>query len=123
MNKKANATKAEPLLLPEPPYSEIDDGIRQTVKVLHEAGIETFEACEGGKGHAFYEPTVRFHGGREEGFRALAVALQRGLPVFELRRYYVIQAGEPTGPHWEMTFVPQGGHPKGRPPRSLKRSG
>jgi hypothetical protein len=83
----------------------LDRGILPIVKILVENGVETFESCEGGEGHAFYEPTVRFHGGHAEGFRALAVALQHGLRVCELRRYYSVEDGEPVGPHWEMTFL------------------
>ena len=82
----------------------IDRGIAREVRILSENGVETFESCEGGAGHSFPEPTVRFHGDRAEGFRALAIALQFGLRVDQLRRYYSIQNGEPTGPHWEMTF-------------------
>jgi hypothetical protein len=82
----------------------LDDGIAPYVDVLDAAGIETFESCEGGGGHAFAEPTVRFYGERGEGFRALAVALSYGLPVVGLRRYWQIQDGEPSGPHWELTF-------------------
>ena len=84
----------------------VDEGIRREVKILHENGIETFESCQGGPGHSFHEPTVRFHGQQAEGFRALGIALQNGLKVCELRRYWSMQDGEPTGPHWEMTFVP-----------------
>jgi hypothetical protein len=87
-----------------PPYAKLDAGIRAIVRVLHENGIETFESCEGGKGHAFFEPTVRFHGHQSEGFRALAIALTHNLKPVELRRYWAIIDGEPTGPHWEMTF-------------------
>ncbi len=51
------------------------------------------------------EPTVvRFHGERGEGFRALAVALEHGLPVLDLRRSWAIIDGAPTGPYWELTF-------------------
>lgn len=82
----------------------LDSGIKREVQILQENGIETFESCEGGKGHAFSEPTVRFYGGQAEGFRALAIALQHGLRVCELRRYYSVIDGEPVGPHWEMTF-------------------
>lgn len=89
----------------------LDPGIRRVVEVLREAGIETFESCEGGDGHAFPRPTVRFHASdRAEGFRALAVAMRAQLPVAELRRVWVMQDGEPTGPHWEITFV----HSEGR---------
>lgn len=86
--------------------ASLDPGIAPYVDVLDAAGIETFESCEGTEGHGFLEPTVRFFGDNSEGFRALAVAVQRELPVAELRRYWqVSRAGEPEGPHWEMTFV------------------
>jgi hypothetical protein len=33
------------------------------------------------------------------------------LPVRELRRYWQVnRAGEPEGPHWELTFAPRGAH-------------
>jgi hypothetical protein len=83
----------------------VDAGIRREVQVLWENGVETTESCEGGQGHPFPEPTVRFRGSKAEGFRALAVALQNGLRVAELRRYWSIEDGEPVGPEWEMTFV------------------
>lgn len=86
---------------------QLDDGIRSYVEVLRDARIETFESCQGGRGHAFAEPTVRFHGGRAEGYRAFAVAMENGLPVAELRRVWPINDGEPTGPWWELTFIPR----------------
>jgi hypothetical protein len=84
----------------------LDPGIAQHVDILDAAGIETFESCQGGDGHSFPEPTVRFYGGRGEGFRALAVALQVGpLPVKAIRRYWRVGSdGAPEGPNWEMTF-------------------
>lgn len=89
-----------------PDDSVLDAGIAPAVEVLRAAGVETFESCEGGDGHAFSEPTVRFHGERPEGFRALAAAMQNGLPVSELRRVWPVIDGEPTGPWWELTFTP-----------------
>lgn len=83
----------------------LDPGIARAVQVLNEAGIETYESCEGGPGHAYPEPTVRFHGGRGEGFCALAVALDAGLVVGELRRVWTVLDGEPHGPTWELTFA------------------
>ena len=83
----------------------LDPGIREAVITLQRNGIETFESCEGGEGHSFPEPTVRFHGDASEGFKALAIAQQHGLRVDQLRRYYQIQNGEPTGPYWELTLV------------------
>jgi hypothetical protein len=84
--------------------SPLDTGIRPYVEVLASAGVETFESCQGGVGHSMPEPTVRFHGAKPDGFRALAIALENGLPVADLRRYWSIIDGEPTGPYWELTF-------------------
>lgn len=86
--------------------SPLDRGISYAVKVLREAGIETYESCESGEGHCFPEPTVRFHGGHAEGYRAVTVALTHGLPVFDLRRAWRVSDGELVGPSWEMTFFP-----------------
>lgn len=87
----------------EPP---LDPGIREAVLVLREDGIETFESCQGGPGHSFPVPTIRFHGGQADGFRALGLALQTGLRVCDLRRVWSVIDGEPVGPDWEMTFYP-----------------
>jgi hypothetical protein len=76
---------------------DLDPGIAPYVEVLRAAGIETFESCQGGRGHAYPEPTVRFAGSRNEGFRALVVALEHGLPVRSLRRYWAVIDGEPSG--------------------------
>ena len=87
----------------------LDSGISDAVERLNAVGIETFESCEGGRGHAYPEPTIRFHGEQPEGLRALAAALEKGLGVTALRRVWTIQDGEPTGPWWEMTFSPTTG--------------
>jgi len=78
--------------MPKKKYdSPLDKGIKRYVEILASAGIETYESCEGGDGHPFPEPAVRFHGENSEGFRALAVALQNGLPVLYLRRLLTIE--------------------------------
>lgn len=86
------------------PESPLDEGIAPFVEALTADGIETFESCQGGSGHASPEPVIRFHGDRAEGFHALAVAQRRNLPVAALRRAWPVQDGEPTGPWWELTF-------------------
>lgn len=91
----------DPVPLTERP---IDAGILREVETLQAAGVETFESCQGGEGHSYPEPTVCFHGPQSEGFRALSVALQSGLKVTELRRYWSIQDREPVGPHWQLIF-------------------
>ncbi len=83
----------------------LDNGIAPMVDALQAAGVETFESCEGGEGHSYPQPTVRFHGYRDEGFRALAVALLADLHVVALRRVWDVIDGEPTGPDWEMVFA------------------
>lgn len=83
---------------------ELDPGIAPYVDVLRAVGVETFESCQGGEGHAYPQPTIRFGGDPSEGFRALAVALQHDFPVRAIRRYWVVRDGEPHGPDWEITF-------------------
>ena len=85
--------------------SSLDPGIRGAVLALRHGGVETFESCEGGRGHCYPEPTVRFFGEVPEGFRALSVALAADLPVYALRRVWKIsEEKEPAGPWWELTF-------------------
>jgi hypothetical protein len=76
----------------------LDAEIQRYVETLNAAGIETFESCQGSPGHSYPEPTIRFHGERAEGFRALAVALQHNFPVAALRRIWRIIDREPIGP-------------------------
>ena len=83
----------------------LDRGIEKAVRTLQANGVETFESCEGGDGHAYTEPTVRFHGTPEAGWRAVALCLAYGLPVLALRRvWYILDSNEPTGPDWEIVF-------------------
>jgi len=86
----------------------LDVGICDAVEVLRKAGVETFESCEGGSGHAYPEPTDRFHGDQAEGFKALAAAMRGGLKVAALRRTWPLLDGEPTGPWWELTLHIEG---------------
>jgi hypothetical protein len=87
----------------------LDTGIARYVSVLRGAGVVTFESCEGGNGHACPEPTVRFHGGELEGFRALGAAHAARLPIAELRRIWPVNGGEVTGPWWELVFSRRAG--------------
>jgi hypothetical protein len=85
-------------------YPDLDVGIAGAVEILMSRGVETYESCEGGEGHAYAEPTVAFHGKRDQGWRAVWAAQERGLSIAELRRVWRILDGEPTGPHWEIAF-------------------
>jgi hypothetical protein len=85
--------------------ASLDPGVAPYVDVLDAAGIETYESCEGGEGHSYAEPAVRFYGERGQGFRALAIALQHGFPVRALRRIWTVdEDGHPHGPRWELAF-------------------
>jgi hypothetical protein len=84
----------------------IDPGIARAVAILQAGGVETFESCEGGPGHAFPEPTIRFHGTPAAGPHALSVCMNHDLPVMALRRVWYMEYGEPKGPKWELTFRP-----------------
>jgi hypothetical protein len=105
MLKNSNVFSKRPTLVALPDGKDcraLDAGIERQVRLLADHGVETFESCEGGTGHSFPEPTIRFHGGKAEGFRALAVAMEHGLRVRALHRTYDVIDGEPTGPYWEL---------------------
>ena len=99
MNTAASLERFEPVTdLP------LDIGIRKYVLALRSQGVETFESCQGGQGHSFPEPTVRFHGGIGAGFKAYGTARELGLPVSSVRLYYNVLDGVLHGPWWEMVF-------------------
>jgi hypothetical protein len=87
------------LLTTTPPIpGKLDREIEKYVRQLQACGIETFESCEGGIGHAYFEPTIRFHGTPESGWRAVAACLAYGLPIGSLRRVWdILDGNEPTG--------------------------
>jgi len=87
----------------EPP---LDEGIREIVLTFIAHGIQTCESCEGGQGHSYPEPTVRFEGDESEGLRAAAVALAYGMRISKLRRVWGVTLGTLHGPWWEAIFVP-----------------
>jgi hypothetical protein len=84
----------------------LDEGIREIVMTLIANNVEAFESCEGGVGHSFSEPTVRFLGSSAEGLRALSVVIDHGFPVRALSRSWSIVDKMVDGPFWEMRFWP-----------------
>ncbi len=85
--------------------TRVDLGIVRVVSALRDGGVETYESCEGGPGHAFFEPTVRFHGGLDTGWRALALCLSYGFSVRRLERFWSVYDGhEPNGPEWQIVL-------------------
>jgi hypothetical protein len=88
---------------------ELDPGIRRAVLILRSGGIETFESCQGGPGHSFPDPTVKFHGGAWAGYRAFAIAMEHGLPVLRMQYVYGVAGSQLEGPWWELVFHTNGG--------------
>ena len=82
----------------------LDPGIRDAVLIMREAGVETFESCEGGVGHAFDVPTIKFHGNAWAGYKALAVAMENGLAVRRCQRVWGVVDGQMEGPWWEIVL-------------------
>ena len=83
----------------------MDPGIRKAVLILRRGGIETFESCEGGPGHAFDQPTIKFNG---DSWACFAVAMEHGLPVQRIQRAYGVVEGQLEGPWWEIVFATRG---------------
>ena len=87
-------------------YRGLDPGIRFAVRVLHAAGFETCQSCQGGKGHAYFEPTVDMVSLADDadGFGGVAALRQFGLPVCGLAIYWPITNGYPYEKLWRITF-------------------
>jgi hypothetical protein len=74
-----HSTKSPPI------PGKLDRGIKKAVELLQTCGTETFESCEGGRGHAYPEPTLPAPQARTcsdhgtiEGRRQAAFAAARG---------------------------------------------
>lgn len=89
-----------------PDYQGLDKGIRFAVKVLHAAGIETCQSCQGGKGHAYDRPSIDLValGDDALGFEALAALRNYGLPVSEVSIVWNIENSLPYEKLWRITF-------------------
>jgi hypothetical protein len=68
--------------------AKIDKGIRPAVEILLQYGFKTFESCEGGNGHAFDLPTIKFWGDEFDCIRAYELCEQLGLNVFKVMRVF-----------------------------------
>lgn len=94
------STRSSQLTTYSPP---LEPGIAAAVIALNAAGIETFTSCEGGPGHAFPEPTVRFY---TDGAFDLDALREAKLDVRELRKVWGFVDGVacPESPFWELVF-------------------
>jgi hypothetical protein len=84
----------------------IDEGIKPAVDILNEHGFVTIESCQGGEGHAYFDPMVRFEGTEFDLIRAWEVCAAFKLCVFEAHRVYrkctvIYNESEEIGETWE----------------------
>ena len=90
----------------EKEYRVLDAGIRFAVRVLHASGFETCQSCQGGKGHAYDQPTVEMVATSNDalGFGALEALYAYGLPVSAIAIVWPVQNGMPYEKNWRITF-------------------
>lgn len=95
------------MMEPEAFYMSLDAGVRFAVRVLHANGFETCQSCQGGRGHAYLEPTVEMIAGADdaEGFGALAALQAYGLPLSEISIVWHVRSGLPYEKNWRITFT------------------
>jgi hypothetical protein len=93
-------------MMPDGFYKAIDPGVRFAVRVLHAAGFETCQACQGGDGHAYHEPTVEMIASADDaqGFGAGAALQVYRLPVSKIGLTWNIRNGLPYEKLWSIVF-------------------
>ena len=83
----------------------LDAGIAHAVYVMRAGGFETFQSCQGGRGHSYPAATIEFHGDLTEGFRAFAWARTNRLRVAEIEYVWETMDDYPgSRPCWRMVF-------------------
>lgn len=87
-----------------PDYRKLDPKISLLVKRLWDAGVHTYESCQGGTGHASREPFIKLYGVPADQWRALAVCQDYGFDVRTISRTWDIDNGEPSGPYTLIVF-------------------
>lgn len=70
------------------PKEEIDPLILPAVEILNKYGFKTFESCQGGDGHCFPQPIVRFEGNEFDLIRAYEICQWYNLYPSEARRVF-----------------------------------
>ena len=67
------------------PIDNLDPLIAPYVRILREGGVVTVQSCQGGKGHAFPEPTIQFLGPVGALWQALSVLMSVDAGVSKVR--------------------------------------
>lgn len=100
-----SANMTQTLVVDDAWYARLDSGIRFAVRVLHAAGVETCQSCEGGPGHAYDRPTIDLPAGNDaDGFRALAALVSYGFDVLDVSMIWPVISGLPTERLWRLTL-------------------
>ena len=101
------------MMMPESFYQGLDPGIRFAVRVLHAAGFETCQSCQGGpdpsrpdRGHAYDHPSVDLvtTSTDAKGFGALYALYEYGLPVWQVSIVWSVKNGLPNEKLWRIEF-------------------
>jgi hypothetical protein len=66
----------------------LDEQIKPIVELLRKYGFNTYESCQGGEGHAFPQPTIRFEGDEFDLIRAYELCEHFGYRPSEVSRVY-----------------------------------
>lgn len=83
----------------------LDPGIRAAVLAMRAAGIDTFASCDGGEGHAWPEPGVRWRGPEWQRYVAARATSEAGYKVKEVRQVWYADEGTlRQEPLWEIIF-------------------
>lgn len=105
IERRGTGDTARTKVMPDSWYERLDAGIRFAVRVLHAAGIETGQSCEGGEGHDYDRPTVDLASGTgTDGFRALAALAAYGLDVLDVAIVWSVVDGLPTDRFWRIVL-------------------
>jgi hypothetical protein len=105
IEQRGTGTPVRTKVMPDSWYDRLDAGIRFAVRVLHAAGFETGQSCEGGDGHVYDHPTVDLASGTgSDGFAALAALEAYGLGVAEVSIRWGVADGLPTDRCWRLVL-------------------
>ncbi len=86
----------------------IDEGIRERVVLLRNAGYQTFTSCQGGEGHCFKEPTIGIMLPKLKEFMSWRSELMEFLFANKLNPFTIelkLAASSPTGVWWENVYI------------------
>jgi hypothetical protein len=82
---------------------ELDPLIKPIVMLLRVNGIKTYTSCQGGKGHLFPEPTVRFHVSQNppEGWRKVCKVKN----ILETHNYFGLHTSLTIDASWGFSLI------------------